>query len=123
MKALSIIAHGSRNPAANQEFLRMAEQIKSQLESNYDLIDACFLELTDPRLMQSCKGLIEQGATSIDVYPLFFNCGNHVSKDLPALATSIQQETGMPISLLPYFGKSEQLISAAATHIALLNNR
>lgn len=118
MKALSIIAHGSRNTLANEEFLNQANAITRQLADDYSLTKHCFLELADPSLKDACIALAEQGATEIDVYPLFFNRGRHVSVDVPKLVEGAQEALpDVHFRLMQYFGSGDDFAQAVANHI------
>ena len=118
MKALTIIAHGSRAEAANSEFQQQVEAAKEHLKAHYSLINHCFLELAEPSMTEACEALVEQGATSIDVYPLFFNQGRHVMRDIPALVDGAQQAVHpTPVRQFRYFGAGEQLAATIANDI------
>jgi len=118
MKALSIMAHGSRNPRANEEFLNQAETITQKLDGNYSLAEHCFLELAEPSLKDACIALAEKGATEIDVYPMFFNRGRHVSVDVPKLVEGAQEALpNVTFRLLDYFGSGDDFAQAVASHI------
>ncbi len=111
------MAHGSRRDSANSEFLELVERIDPKAQ--YSLTQGAFLEQTTPTLMQSCKVAIDAGHTSIDVYPLFFNCGKHVEKDIPQQVSEvIERFSECTIRLLPYFGSSEGLAGLVVEHLA-----
>ncbi len=68
--------------------------------------------------------LAQGDASAIDIYPLFFNCGRHVAKDIPTLVSQLQhQYPGVKLSLLPYFGSFEGLAATMANHIAESTSR
>lgn len=120
MKAIAIIAHGSRNPKANSEFQQQAEAIAAKLGNQYAIHEACFLELAEPSLADACAALVNNGATQIDVYPLFFNQGRHVSTDIPALVTEAKNRVPeAQVSLLPYFGSADNFADAVSHHISM----
>ena len=84
----------------------------------YDHIEAAFLEAAAPSLHAVVECLSSRPVESIDVYPLFFNCGRHVSKDIPALMQSIgDQYPGISLNLLPYFGSFNGLATVMSEHI------
>jgi sirohydrochlorin ferrochelatase len=118
-KVLLIMAHGSRREAANDEFRALVAQIAQTLEG-YREVRAIFLELAVPDLAQACAELAGTGeeVTHIDLYPLFFNQGKHVERDIPAQIAQVQQ--GYPqlsVRQLPYFGSSAQLAGLVVQHI------
>lgn len=114
-KALVVIAHGSRRAAANEEFFTLVERIAAQ-NSAYALTKPALLEQAPPTLLQACQAL-PANIKQIDVYPLFFNCGRHVEKDIPAQVAEVME--AMPtvtVRLLPYFGSSPDLAAAVLEH-------
>ena len=107
-KALVVIAHGSRRDSANQEFFQLVERIGAG-NSSYACTRPALLEQAPPTLLQACMELPE-GICQIDVYPLFFNCGRHVEKDIPAQVAEVMDALpDVEVRLLPYFGSSAQL--------------
>lgn len=119
MKALAIIAHGSRAVAANEEFQALAGRVAEQLGDKYELTMPCFLELAEPSIEQACEHLAAQGADSIDVYPLFFNKGKHVAVDIPKhVAHAKANLPNTPIRVFRYFGAGDDLANWVANDIA-----
>lgn len=86
MKALIIMAHGSRQEEANLELEGLAAQLAGRLKSKYDWIAHSFLEFAKPTLADAIEEAIENGADGIDVYPYFLNHGQHVTRDIPRQA-------------------------------------
>ncbi|MRT95061.1 sirohydrochlorin chelatase, partial [Ancylomarina sp. 16SWW S1-10-2] len=61
---------------------------------------------------------LDLGYQQFDLYPLFFNRGNHVTRDIPAqIAQTQEQHKGCVIRQLDYFGKFEQLGNSVVEHI------
>ncbi len=113
--ALIIMAHGSRRDSANQEFFQLVERIAKQ--SDYQCVVPALLEQAPPTLMQAAEKLPES-IQAIDVYPLFFNCGRHVEKDIPAqVAELMDSYPDTDIRLLSYFGQSSELSNLVIEHI------
>lgn len=116
-RILLVIAHGSRAKAANEEFQNMVSNLR-QRNMPYTQVDGVFLELAQPTLAERAIFHYQQGARYFDVYPLFFNNGKHVGKDLPALvADLIERLPDAKVTLLEYFGASEQLLAAVCADI------
>ncbi|NIB43972.1 sirohydrochlorin cobaltochelatase [Pseudomaricurvus alkylphenolicus] len=115
-RALIIMAHGSRRDSANQEFFALVETI-DHTSDDYDHCRPALLEQAPPTLLQACQALPEH-IEAIDVYPLFFNCGRHVEKDIPQQVAEVME--AMPeknIRLLEYFGRSQGLADLVLGHI------
>ena len=83
MKALLLIAHGSRRQQSNDEVVLLAEKLKQNCADQYDIIHAGFLELAETLIPDGIKRCVEDGATSIIVLPYFLNSGRHVIEDIP----------------------------------------
>ena len=84
MKALLLIAHGSRKQSSNDEVAQLAERVKAQ-PSEFEAVTHCFLELTEPRVPTAIDQLITDGASDITILPYFLAAGYHVADDLPKL--------------------------------------
>ncbi len=117
-KILLIMAHGSRREAANDEFRALVSQVAQTLEG-YQEVRAIFLELATPGLEEACTELAAAGETThIDLYPLFFNQGKHVERDIPAQIEQVQQcYPKLSVRQLPYFGSCSQLAGLVVQHI------
>jgi len=117
MNALIIMAHGSRRTSANQEFLDLVNRI-GQNQTHFQVTLGAFLEQSSPTLMQACEQAIKEGHDNITIYPLFFNCGRHVEKDIPIQVSEVMSHfESCKISLLPYFGSSEGLAGLVVEHL------
>ena len=105
MKALVMIAHGSRREEANAEFIALVEQVKTAAGSKCDFVEHCFLEIALPSLTEAVKHVIAEGAETIFIFPYFLNSGNHILRDIPEIVDRLtQQYPDCTITLLPYFG-------------------
>ena len=83
MKALLLIAHGSRRQQSNDEVFLLAEKLKQNCADQYSIIHAGFLELAETLIPDGIKKCVDDGATSIVVLPYFLNSGRHVIEDIP----------------------------------------
>lgn len=116
-RALIVMAHGSRAEAANQQFLALVHELKKHTP-HYASVSGAFLELATPTLAEAVQIEFEKGTVQFDVYPMFFNCGKHVSKDIPDLVRQANHTyPNTDIRLLDYFGAGDQLLQAMAKHI------
>ena len=69
MKALLLIAHGSRRQQSNDEVVELADKLKKNSVGQYDIIHAGFLELAETLIPDGIKKCVDDGATSIVVLP------------------------------------------------------
>lgn len=90
MKALLIVAHGSRRQASNREVVELAETIKARPDNHFDVIETAFLELADTLIPDGIEQCARAGATHIVIMPYFLNSGRHVTEDIPAVIASVK---------------------------------
>jgi sirohydrochlorin ferrochelatase len=105
MKALLIIAHGSRRKESNDEVRRLANRIKENAGPSFDMVMSAFLEISSPQVDSAIADLVDDGATEIKAFPYFLSAGTHVVNDIPRM---IQEERekypNVHIELLPHMG-------------------
>jgi len=118
MKALIIIAHGSRRQQSNDEIIDMVSAVRNRTSYHYDLVLHSYLEICTPSLPVAVNDAIASGADDITVYPFFLNSGNHVLRDIPEMIEELNQShPGCTIQLMPHFGKSENIAELIARHV------
>ena len=105
MKALLIIAEGSRNRNSNDEVRRMVARVHENLGPAFGLATPAFLGLSSPQVDSAVADLVEAGATEIRVLPYFLSANTRVTKDIPA---AIDEEKAkypeIRFGTLPHFG-------------------
>lgn len=92
MRALIVMAHGSRQEEANLELEGLAAQLAGRLRSQYGWTSHAFLEFASPTLADAIEEALANGADTIDIYPYFLNSGNHVGGDIPRQAELLGRE-------------------------------
>ena len=103
MKALLLIAHGSRRESSNDEIRALAVQLRDN--PRFDLVECAFLEMTGPTILQCGGKLAAAGATEIVVLPYFLAAGNHVATDIPVEVALIKQRhQSLKITIAPHLG-------------------
>lgn len=111
MKALLLVAHGSRRAQSNQEVSELAKALANSCRDNYFLVRAAFLELAEPSITDSINSCCEQGATEIVILPYFLNRGRHVSDDVPAIVNKAKSlHPSVTITTLSHIGASEAML-------------
>ncbi len=110
MKALLIVAHGSRREASNEEVRALGEAVAALPDNAYDRVACAFLELAEPSIPDGLLQFIEAGATEITVAPYFLSAGRHVSEDIPAEVDKVRMKhPRVRIELAPYLGASDAM--------------
>jgi len=105
MKALLIVAHGSRRKESNDEVRRLAARIEENSGPAFDLVTCAFLEISSPQIDSAVHELVESGATEIKVFPYFLAAGTHVVKDIPdQIADEEKNFKGVAFEILPHLG-------------------
>ena len=111
MKALVLVAHGSRREASNDEVTELAKTLAAQ-DSDFDNVFPGFLELAEPSIPDSIRQAAASGATEIVVLPYFLSAGRHVVTDIPREIDSVRGELdGIVIRLAEYLGKAQAIPS------------
>ena len=105
MKALVVIAHGSRRHASNEEVTFLANQLAGILKDEYPLVGVGFLELAEPLIPDALETVIAQGATDIRIFPYFLSAGRHVVVDVPGDVQKVQEKhPDVAMTMLTHLG-------------------
>jgi len=107
MKALLLIAHGSRRKESNDEVVVIADRLKSICSGQYDIIHSGFLELAETLIPDGIKKCVDDGAKKIIVLPYFLNSGRHVTEDIPNIVNdTIPNYPDVEIKIAQHLGAS-----------------
>ena len=115
MQAILLYGHGARN----KEWARPFELIRAAIKARDPraLVEPGFLELMRPTFDEGVACLVDQGATSIMVVPIFMAAGSHVKKDLPRLAAdAMDRHEGLLIELAAPVGEADSVLAAMAEY-------
>lgn len=111
MKALLLVAHGSRRKQSNEEVVALADRLKQNCSEQYGIIHAGFLELAETLIPDGIKKCVDDGATSIIVLPYFLNSGRHVVEDIPNIVEAIRPDyPDVDIKVAQHLGASELMM-------------
>ncbi len=80
--AVLLIAHGSRQQAANDDLHELAGRLT--VGGAYPIVEACFLELAEPDIPNGGERCVSRGATRVLMIPYFLSAGVHLRRDLTA---------------------------------------
>jgi sirohydrochlorin cobaltochelatase len=80
--ALIVLGHGSRNPAATEQFMELVAQLRTRRD---EPVYPAFMELAEPSLDQAVEAAVGDGAVEIVVQPCFLFDGNHIRRDIPEM--------------------------------------
>jgi len=117
MHAIILFAHGSRDPLWHKPIQAVAQRIEQRVAQQGDatVVRCAYLELTVPDLPTVAQQLVDEGATSLDVVPMFLGVGRHAREDLPALMQALRvAHPSVDISCQPAVGEREALLDLLA---------
>jgi sirohydrochlorin ferrochelatase len=110
MKALLLVAHGSRRDNSNEEIRELTRSLRER-NREFDCVDCAFLELAEPSIPNGLRELISRGATRIVVLPYFLSAGRHVVEDIPGdIQTVAREHPDIEIHQAPYLGASPDVV-------------
>jgi len=115
MKALLIVAHGSRRAESNDEVRALARRVAERATQQYERVDCAFLELAEPLIPAGVEALAGMGADDITVVPYFLSAGRHVVEDIPAEVARAVLPDGVNVRIAPYVGQSETMVELLLT--------
>jgi sirohydrochlorin ferrochelatase len=110
MKALVLIAHGSRRQASNEEVIALSGVIAREMKDDYPIVEAGFLELAEPSIPNALERCVRKGATDICIVPYFLSAGRHVHADIPGEVDQARtMHGGISMTITPHIGASPQM--------------
>ena len=116
MKALLLVAHGSRRKQSNDEVVILADKLKNNCSEHYGIIHAGFLELAEPLIPEGIQKCVDDGAKSIIVLPYFLNSGRHVTEDIPNIVNDTKSHfPNIEIKIAPHLGASPLMMDLLIT--------
>lgn len=111
MKALLLVAHGSRRESSNQEVRDLAARLGEHAGDRFHHVDCAFLEIAEPLIPDGIQRCIDAGADQVVVLPYFLSAGRHVVEDIPNdVAIKQAEHPGIDIHIAPYLGSSAGVI-------------
>ena len=111
--ALLLIAHGSRNPAANDDLHHLADVLRRR--GRYALVEAAFLELAEPTIDAAGRRCATRGARRVILLPYFLSAGVHVRDDLTEYRDRLTAECpGVTFVLAEPLGRHPMLADIVA---------
>jgi len=120
MKALLLIAHGSRRESSNEEIRALTAQIRAA-GWGFDLVEHAFLEMAEPDIAQGGGQLAAAGATEIVVLPYFLAAGKHLLTDIPGEVARLQaRHPAVRFTLAPHLGAAANMLRLIHEHLEVV---
>jgi sirohydrochlorin ferrochelatase len=116
IKGLLLIAHGSRNPEANEDLVLLGRQMEG---GEFPVVEPSYLELAQPSIEDGAKKCISRGATDITMVPYFLSAGVHVKTDLQEALENLGKEyPHARFKLTAHLGRHPLLLEIVKQRIA-----
>lgn len=88
--ALLLMAHGSRNAAANEDLFYFVKELTDA--GDFAISEGGFLELAEPDIASAGRQCVARGAKKVLMVPYFLSAGVHVQKDIAQICAELQKE-------------------------------
>lgn len=110
MKAILLVAHGSRKQSSNEEVKQLSLKMNQLVSNEFDFIKHAFLELAEPLIPHGIDQCVELGATDIIIVPYFLSAGRHVTEDVPEeVQKGIKNNPDVNIVISDYLGANSEI--------------
>ena len=117
VRAIVLVDHGSREPAANALLDDVARGLGERVPGA--TIFTSHMELAAPELGRAIDRAVEEGASEVTVVPYFLAPGRHGKTDIPRLVDAArQQHPEVTIRLTEPLGAHPAVLDALADRIA-----
>jgi sirohydrochlorin cobaltochelatase len=114
MKAVVLFGHGSRDPQWREPMEAVAQRIRARVAQVQ--VRCAFLELEAPDLAAAVADLVQAGADSIRVVPMFLGAGRHAREDLPRLVEACRHaHPTVQFELAAAVGENPRVLDLLAT--------
>ena len=112
-RAVLLMAHGSRDPAAREEYARIRRALAERLPA--ETVVFSVLEFPDdgelPSIEEGWRRCLAAGAAQIAALPFFLFPAGHVREDLPHELEQARERHGRAaLDLLPPLGAADELL-------------
>jgi sirohydrochlorin cobaltochelatase len=115
MRALILLAHGSRDPNWVEPFSRLRDRV-AELAGEARVVLA-YLDHAEPSFVEAAEDVVSAGATDVVVVPLFLGPGLHVRTDIPRLVDeAAARNPHVKWRLKPFAGDSPEVLEAIASY-------
>ncbi len=143
MRAMILLAHGSKKKESILEIETMATQIETYAKQNgqFDFVKAAFMQFCGPNFYQAMDALIQKARESttnqdsfttlieqnseikeVVVLPYFISAGSHVLEDIPELIVEVRKKyPNITFTTTPHLGQFKRLERLILEETALQN--
>jgi sirohydrochlorin ferrochelatase len=122
-RAVLLVAHGSRNPAAEVVVRVLAARVRADLPGRQ--VAVAYLDFTTPTVGEALRQLADAGAGEVVAVPLLFAPGYHLRVDLPAAIAEVRVGRpwldvviAPPLGAAPQAGEPDRLLDALMAQLS-----
>ena len=116
MKAILIMAHGSREKQTLDTLEKITNMTMAQLPNV--MIETAYMEFCEVNLEKGLDILVGKGATEIIVVPYFLFEGIHIRKDIPEeIKEYLKNHSGITVTMGKTLGADPRLADVLADRI------
>ncbi|MBW2232693.1 MAG: cobalamin biosynthesis protein CbiX [Deltaproteobacteria bacterium] len=118
-RALLIIDHGSRQPAANELVEIVAARVRERRPGV--IVEHAHMEIAAPSLADGVAACVAAGALEIIVHPYFLGSGRHTRETIPKLVAALAgQHQGITIQVSEPLGLHDKLVDVVLERVDAL---
>ncbi|OLS40400.1 sirohydrochlorin chelatase [Bacillus sp. MRMR6] len=111
MRAILYIGHGTRSKKGAEEAKAFIHKVMERVA--VPIQEISFLELTDPLIEEGFRRCVEQGATEINVVPLFLLAAGHIKQDIPQALDALKTiYPSVRVNISDPFGVQAKILDA-----------
>ena len=108
MNGILILAHGSKRHETERILDSLTKKVKQK--SGEELVHSAYLQFSEQNLEKGIEYLVNKGATSIKVIPMFLFDGVHVTEDIPNELNEIRKKyKGVDIIMTGHLGDDDRI--------------
>jgi len=114
--ALLLVGHGSRVPGTAEILTKVASALKRR-HARF-VVEAAFLELTEPDMQTAIDRCVEAGAERILIVPYFLYLGGHVGRDIPEhMGQARSRHPNLDIRIAPHLGYDPRIVAVTSDRV------
>ena len=118
MKAVLVIAHGSRAKETEATLEAILSMVKAKLPET--IIEYAFMEFSDRTVEKGVSALVAKGITEIRIVPYFLFMGIHIKEDIPNMAAECAANfPNIKIAMGEPLGQDERLADVLVDRIRI----
>jgi sirohydrochlorin ferrochelatase len=115
-RALLLVDHGSRSPAANRVVAAIARKLARRLPDW--IVRFAHMDLAGPTIGEAVDACVADGAREIVVHPYFLTPGLHSTRDVPAQArAAARRHRGVRVRVTAPLGTHAGLVEIVLDRI------